>query len=136
MTDENTAKGTALRVLKNQTNSPGNWAGQQPSRSTDAFMSALLNGIVVSITETGSFNMKQLDHRAGFDYLGVSNKELVIHAGLLVGRPVRHYHLAKLVVMSAIATGAGFSGPAAVEAELLAELSKEEVGMDGDNVDG
>jgi hypothetical protein len=126
MTDENSAKGTALRVLKNQTASPGNWAGQQPSRTTEAFLVSLLNGILASITETGSFNMKQLDHRAGFDYFGVSNKELVIHAGKLAGRPVRNYRVAKLVVLSALINGAGFPGPATVEEELLAEFVKGE----------
>lgn len=117
------AKQAAIDAATNQTGSTNHqWSGQQPGRSTDTFLSALLDAILTSIIETGSFNMKQLDHRA-HNYLHVSNKELAIHAAQLAGRPMRDYRLSKLVVLDALAAGARFVGPASASPELLAALN-------------
>lgn len=40
--------------------SPGGWGNEQPSRSTEAFLSTLHGAVLESIIETGSFNTKQL----------------------------------------------------------------------------
>lgn len=115
---------TAAELAQNrQPGSPGGWGGQNPGRTTDAFMAALLGAILASILETGAFNMKQLDHRAGFAYLGVSNKELAIHASQLLGRPVGDYHLAKLIVLDTLIRQAGTEPGAALGADLLEQLN-------------
>lgn len=101
----------------------GSWGTQRPGRTTPEFMAALMGAVLLSLTDSGSFNMKQLDHRAGFDYLGVSNKELTIHASELAGRPVRNYKIAKLIVLHTLMQHVSVSGDIAIDPTLLSELS-------------
>jgi len=103
----------------------GGWSGQKPGRSTGEFLAALHGAILFSVAETGSFNMKQLDHRAEH-YLGVSNKEVTIHAGQLVGRPIKDYKLAKMIVLRTLMENARIGHSPELDPDLMDDLQAKE----------
>ena len=121
----NSPSATELLANGNTGTSGSGWAGQSPGRTTDAFMSALLGSILQGLMESSSFNMKQLDHRAGFDRAAVSNKELVIHAGQLAGRKIENYAVAKLVVLDTLLRHAVVETPVKIDGSLMSSFGGE-----------
>ena len=97
------------------------WSGQNAGRSTEDYQLVLVGDLFNALIEDGKFDMRNLDHRSD-SYRRASNKELTIHAGRILGRPVDDYVLAKLIMLRSIFYRLRLEGPAVLDPELAEQL--------------